>query len=206
MQGGRWLPHIIVASTSGCRTRGLATTPGLTIACSLGRAGIGLPKREGDGQTPAGRHRLVAVLYRPDRSKRPRTRLPAIPLRPAMGWCDDPGDRRYNQPVQLPFPANHEHLWRDDHLYDLLVVLDYNLAPARRGAGSAIFLHLAPSGRSPTAGCVAVERRALLRLLARCGPDTVLTIGLPVIRGSRKGGPIQPFPMQRASRKWRCPP
>src|SRR5437588_379223 len=108
--------------------RGVLVAGGMRASCALGRSGITRDKREGDGATPTGSHRLVAVLYRPDRVRRPVTRLPAVPIRSEDGWCDDPADRRYNRPVPLPYAASHERLWRDDHLYDLLVVLDHNLA------------------------------------------------------------------------------
>ncbi|MCB1489061.1 MAG: L,D-transpeptidase family protein [Bauldia sp.] len=150
---------------------------GLTVPCALGRGGIATRKREGDGVTPAGRFALLTVLYRPDRLRRPATALPVAPIRPDSGWCDDPADRRYNRPVRLPYAASHEELWRSDHLYDLVVVLDYNLARPRRGAGSAIFFHLATPGFAPTAGCVAVTEQAMRRILARSGPGTEMVIG-----------------------------
>lgn len=169
--------RIRVSATAGNRRRGVLAAGGLWAACALGRSGITGRKREGDGATPAGRFRLVAVLYRPDRVRRPRTRLPAAPIRPDSGWCDDPGDRRYNRPVRLPHRASHERLWRDDHLYDLLVVIDHNLVQPVRGAGSAVFLHLAAPGFTPTAGCVAVSETTMRRLLARCGRSSILLIG-----------------------------
>ena len=169
--------RLIVSSTGPIPWHGtLVAAPRMTVPCALGGSGIRQRKREGDGVTPAGRFGLVAAFYRPDRLRRPQTTLPLEPLRLDSGWCDDPGDRRYNRPVRLPCPASHERLWRDDHLYDLLVVLDYNLARPRRGAGSAIFLHLAAPGFAPTAGCVAVTDAAMRRLLARAGPGSEIII------------------------------
>ena len=170
------LTEMLVAANGPGRTRGFLATGGLTVPCAIGRAGVTHRKREGDGATPAGRMRLVSVLYRPDRVRRPVTTLPCAPLEPDMGWCDDPDDRRYNRPVRLPFPAGHEVLWRDDHLYDIVVVLDFNLVRPRRGAGSAIFFHLAAPGFAPTAGCVAVTEPAMRRLLARAAPTADLII------------------------------
>ena len=144
--------------------------------CVLGRSGITHDKHEGDGATPAGAHRLVGVLYRADRVRRPVTRLPALPIRRDDGWCDDPADRRYNRPVRLPYAASHERLWRDDHLYDLVVVLDYNL---RASGGRPGKRDLPASGRPgfrPTAGCVAVEMETMRRLLALAVPSTLLRI------------------------------
>lgn len=134
------------------------------------------PKREGDGGTPLGRLRVLRGFYRADRIRRPRTRLPLQPIRPENGWCDAPGHRRYNQGVTLPFAASHERMWRDDHLYDVVLDLDWNRHPAIRGRGSAIFLHCARPGFLPTEGCVAIDRRAAARLLACIGPDTVIAL------------------------------
>jgi L,D-peptidoglycan transpeptidase YkuD (ErfK/YbiS/YcfS/YnhG family) len=148
----------------------------MRVPCALGRGGIVRVKREGDGGTPAGIHRLVGVLYRPDRLGRPATRLPVAPIRRNDGWCDDPLDRRYNRPVPLPFGASHERLWRDDNLYDIVVILDYNLARPVANRGSAIFLHLAGTGFAPTAGCVAVAAETMRRLLSFSTGKSTLTI------------------------------
>jgi L,D-peptidoglycan transpeptidase YkuD (ErfK/YbiS/YcfS/YnhG family) len=78
--------------------------------------------------------------------------------------------------VRLPYPSHVEQLWRQDEIYDLLVVVGYNLSPTVAGAGSAIFLHIARKTFSPTVGCVAIERRALLRILPLLGPDSRLKI------------------------------
>lgn len=169
--------EITVSANPGDRRRGLLAIGGLWAPCALGRSGIRRLKREGDGATPAGRFRLVAVLYRPDRVRRPATRLPIAAIRPDSGWCDDPADRRYNRPVRLPCPASHERLWRDDRLYDLLVIIDHNFVHPVPGAGSAVFLHLAAPGFTPTAGCVALAEPAMRRLLARARPGTGILIG-----------------------------
>ncbi len=170
------LTRIVVASTGPSRQRGLLTAGGLTVPCALGRSGIKGRKREGDGATPRGAWRPVAVYYRPDRLTRPATGLPTLSLSPDDGWCDDPADRRYNRSVRLPYAGRHEHLWRTDRLYDVIVVLDYNLARPLKGAGSAIFLHLAGEGFAATAGCIAVSRGSMRRLLARMDRNTVIDV------------------------------
>ncbi len=170
------LGRLRVARTFSGPSCGLLVAAGFAVPCALGRSGITRRKREGDGATPQGRWRLLSVLYRADRLRRPSTRLPCRPLRPDDGWCDDPADRRYNRPVALPYPGRHERLWRTDHLYDVIVVLDYNLSSPRPGAGSAIFLHVAGPGFPPTEGCVAIPVDAMRRLLARVGPATVIDI------------------------------
>jgi L,D-peptidoglycan transpeptidase YkuD (ErfK/YbiS/YcfS/YnhG family) len=161
------------------RTRGQLIVGGSVIACALGRSGLTQVKREGDGASPRGRFRLRGGAYRPDKfGTRPATALPLRPTRPGDGWCDDAGDRRYNRPIALPAPGiSAERLWREDGLYDLVIDLDYNRGPIRRGRGSAIFLHVAREGYAPTEGCVALKRADLARLLRRLGPRTRLAIG-----------------------------
>jgi L,D-peptidoglycan transpeptidase YkuD (ErfK/YbiS/YcfS/YnhG family) len=166
----------IVVVPAASRSRGVIHVGGIQARCALGRAGRSAHKREGDGATPVGTFRLLGVLYRPDRLPRPRTRLPVTAITPQAGWCDDPADRAYNRPVELPYAGRHERLWRDDHLYDLVVVIDYNVSRPQKGAGSAIFLHLPRDGFAPTEGCVAVSLATMRRLLPRLGPQTLITI------------------------------
>jgi L,D-peptidoglycan transpeptidase YkuD (ErfK/YbiS/YcfS/YnhG family) len=134
-------------------------------------------KREGDGSTPLGRFRLRAVYYRGDRLIRPLTRLQLRPLRRGDGWCDASGDRNYNRLVRHPYPASAELMWREDGLYDIVVVLGYNDRPRVQGRGSAVFLHVARPDLSPTEGCVALRRADIRKLLPRIGRKTVLRVG-----------------------------
>ena len=147
-----------------------------SAAAAVGRAGVKADKHEGDGATPAGTHPLVSVLYRPDRIAAPQSRLPVEPLAPSDGWVDEPADANYNRPVSLPYPASAKRMWREDNLYDALVVIGYNMKPVVPGAGSAIFLHIATPDFMPTAGCVAVEREILLGLLPLLGPGSRIAI------------------------------
>ena len=105
------------------------------------------------------------VIYRADRGSRPETILPVRALQPDDGWCETPGDKNYNKPVKLPYAAPADQMWRDDHLYDVMVVLGFNDAPVIDGKGSAIFLHLARPDFSPSAGCVTLAREDLLTVL-----------------------------------------
>jgi L,D-peptidoglycan transpeptidase YkuD (ErfK/YbiS/YcfS/YnhG family) len=150
--------------------------PGGEVPAVCGRGGVRADKREGDGASPAGTFPLLCCYYRPDRLPRPQTRLPVIALRPTDGWVDDPADPQYNRLVSLPYPANHEAMWREDGLYDLVVPLGYNTDPPMPGRGSAIFLHVATPEFAPTAGCIAISRDALLALLPLLGPDSTITI------------------------------
>jgi L,D-peptidoglycan transpeptidase YkuD (ErfK/YbiS/YcfS/YnhG family) len=122
-------------------------------------------KREGDGATPVGCWRALRVLYRADRVRRPLTGLPVTRIRRTDGWCDASGDRNYNRAVRHPYGASAESLWREDRLYDVVVVLGHNTVPRVRGHGSAIFLHLAGPGYAPTHGCIALRQEHLLLLL-----------------------------------------
>ncbi len=148
------------------------------VRCALGKGGVkpAVEKREGDGATPLGTWPMRRLLYRPDRGGRPLTALPAQPIGPSDGWCDAPADPAYNCPVTLPYPASAEHLWRGDHVYDLLVVLGHNDSPPAAGMGSAIFLHLARPDYAPTEGCVALSRPDLERVLGQAKPGDTLTI------------------------------
>ncbi len=98
------------------------------------------------------------------------------PIRERLGWCDQPGDRSYNRPVLLPYPASHERMMRDDRLYDAVLVLDWNIRQRRRNKGSAIFLHLARPGFAPTEGCIAVSRRTMARLLPLLSRQSVVRV------------------------------
>ena len=143
---------------------------------ALGRGGIRALKREGDGGTPRGRFALREVLYRADRGPRPRTRLKLRAIRDHDGWCDDPADANYNRMVRLPSRWGAEGLKRADRLYDVVLVLGYNDRPRVRGKGSAIFIHLARPGLTPTDGCIALSRRDLVALLAQIGRDSTIAI------------------------------
>ncbi len=158
---------------------GIAEWNGQTFPCALGPAGVTADKREGDDATPAGDHALRRVLYRADRVDRPQTVLPAAPLTPLDAWCDDPEDPGYKTLVRQPYGAGVELLWRDDYMYDVIVVLGYTDDPVVPGRGSAIFLHIAGANFEPTRGCVAVSRENLLRILAACDSTTRLCVSSP---------------------------
>ena len=148
------------------------------VPCALGRAGVCRRKRESDGTTPVGCFALRRVLYRNDRVARPDTVLPVAPIDPLDVWCDDPEDARYNQLVRQPYDASFELMWRDDHIYDIVVVLGFNDDPVVPGRGSAIFLHVARPDFGPTQGCVAVSEPNLRQILGACTPRSKLCVRL----------------------------
>lgn len=146
------------------------------VPCAIGKQGAcdAADKREGDGRTPRGRWPVRAALLRPDRDVTPPKHLPWRWLRIDDGWSDAPGDPAYNRPVRHPHPRSAERLWREDALYDVILVLGHNDSPPRRDSGSAIFLHL--RNGEATEGCVAIERSAMDALLRELTADAVVEI------------------------------
>ncbi len=140
---------------------------GRCFPCSIGKGGIQADKREGDGATPAGVHRLVGMFYRPDRLGRPRRW--ADPIGPRDLWSDESGDAAYNSLVRAPYAGSHERMRRADPLYDLVLVTDWNYPQAQAGRGSAIFLHQWRRPGYPTDGCIALARADLHWIAARVG-------------------------------------
>jgi L,D-peptidoglycan transpeptidase YkuD (ErfK/YbiS/YcfS/YnhG family) len=159
------------------RSHGVLLAGRHAIAVVLGRSGIAADKREGDGATPRGRFWLTRLWWRADRLPRPRTGLPVRRIDPALAWCENPADRRYNRPIRRSANEPGDRLWRDDRLYDLVIEISHNTRPRVAGRGSAVFVHVARPDRSGTAGCVALDAKDLRRLLGRLGPNTRIDIG-----------------------------
>ncbi len=153
---------------------------GKSYKCAFGRWGILENKKEGDGVTPMGCFVLREVFYRPDKfAGPPETALPLRPLMESDGWSDDVNRPEYNKLVGLPYIGSHEKLWREDDIYDLIVVLGYNDSPPILGKGSAIFMHIARENYTPTDGCVALAKGDLLEILASVKKETKICIGIP---------------------------
>ena len=170
----RALKTVIVRRQPRRDNAALLDAGGMVFPAFLGRSGRRTLKTEGDGATPRAPMRVLYGYFRADRIRMPRTRLPMIPIRPDHGWCDAPGHASYNRPVRLPCALSHEKMMRKDGLYDICLVLDWNIGERRRHRGSAIFLHLS-EGRT-TEGCVAIGRRAMLWLLPRLSRKTVVQV------------------------------
>lgn len=161
-------PDDLVLTPRGLRFRGEV------YPCTIGRGGVVRIKREGDGGTPAGVHRLIGCLYRPDRMAQPCDW--AVPIRRDDLWSDDPRDEDYNLMVRAPYAASAERLFRADPLYDLILLTDWNWPRAERGAGSAIFVHRWRGPGRPTEGCVALDPADLRQIVARIGYGTRLIV------------------------------
>lgn len=147
---------------------------GTYYPCTIGRGGLARDKREGDGATPLGEHRIVGLLYRPDRMARPTDW--AVPIRPGDLWSDDPSDEDYNLMVRAPYAPSHEVLRRADPLYDLILITDWNWPQAVGGRGSCIFIHQWRRMGFPTAGCIALRRDHLRRVAKRITYQTRLIV------------------------------
>lgn len=174
--GGRRLTRITVVRSVRDRRKGFLKAGGAVFPCALGRSGIIVDKREGDGGTPRAELPLRRLFFRGDRLARPASLLPARRIGPRDAWCDDTNDRRYNRLIDRPPGEAEERLARADHLYDVIVELGWNDAPVRRGRGSAIFWHLARPGFTPTAGCVAVEGHVFAKVLPRLARACTLVV------------------------------
>ncbi len=147
---------------------------GHLFPCTIGRCGLTDTKREGDGATPRGVHRIVGMLYRPDRMAKPADW--ARPILPGDLWSDDPRHADYNMMVRAPYPFSHEHLRRSDPLYDLVLITDWNWPHAVAGRGSAIFIHQWRRPGFPTEGCIALRRDHLRAIAPRIRLETRLIL------------------------------
>jgi len=146
------------------------------VKCSVGKRGIGFKKKEGDLITPKGIFKIKNIFYRKDRLKKLKTSLKKSAIQKRMGWCDDPKSKRYNQLIYYPFRYNSEKLYRKDNIYDIIVVLDFNMRPIIKNKGSAIFLHVAKKNISTTKGCIAIKKNELKKLLGLINSRTRLSV------------------------------
>ena len=148
----------------------------LKYKCALGKAGIGNKKVEGDNITPNGIFRIIKIYYRKDRVKKLSSKFKLIKINEKMAWCDDPKSRKYNQLIKLPTKYSHEILYRKDNIYDLILVLNYNMEPIIKNKGSAIFIHVAKKNYKKTAGCVALKKADLNYLVKEIKRNTKVII------------------------------
>jgi L,D-peptidoglycan transpeptidase YkuD (ErfK/YbiS/YcfS/YnhG family) len=149
----------------------------LRFRCSIGKAGIKKKIKEGDNITPKGKFKILKIYYRSDRIKKFSTNIEIIKIKKNMGWCDDPKSSLYNKEIKLPFNFSHEKLYRKDHLYDLILVLNYNINPIKKNKGSAIFFHIANKSYKKTKGCIALKKFDLINLISKIKKNTTIKIG-----------------------------
>ena len=143
----------------------------------IGKKGINYKKKEGDLVTPIGQFKIKYILYRKDKVKI-STKLKKKVIEKNMGWCDDPKSIHYNKLIKLPFIYRHEKLYRKENIYDIILVLNYNMNPVKKNKGSAIFIHVAKNNFKKTEGCVAIKKQSLIKLIKKINPSTKVKISL----------------------------
>ena len=148
------------------------------VKCAVGKRGIGLKKKEGDLITPIGQYKIKYILYRKDRIKKIQSKLRKVVIKKNMGWCDDPKSKRYNKLINLPYSYNYEQLFKKENIYDIILVLNYNMRPIKKNKGSAIFIHIAKKNYKKTLGCIAINKTDLLKLLKKIKINTKAMIVL----------------------------
>ena len=146
------------------------------VKCAVGKRGIGLKKKEGDFITPIGQYKIKYILYRKDRIKKIQSKLRKVVIKKNMGWCDDPKSKRYNKLINLPYSYNYEQLFKKENIYDIILVLNYNMYPVKKNKGSAIFIHVAKKNYKKTQGCIAVKKSDLLKILKEIKINTKVKI------------------------------
>jgi L,D-peptidoglycan transpeptidase YkuD (ErfK/YbiS/YcfS/YnhG family) len=148
----------------------------LKFRCSLGKAGIGKKEKEGDKITPKGTYKIVKIYYRNDRVKKILSKFKLFKIKKNMGWCDDPKSKKYNRLVKLPNKYGYEELNRKDNIYDLVLVLNYNMKPIIKNKGSAIFIHIAKKNYKKTAGCIGLKKTHLIQIIKKIKKSTKVII------------------------------
>ena len=148
----------------------------LKFRCALGKEGVKKKTMEGDNITPKGIFKIIKIYYRPDKIKKIKTLIKKIKIKKNMGWCDDPSSRFYNKLINLPTKYTHEKLYRNDSLYDLIVVLSYNTNPIIKNKGSAIFIHIAKNSYKKTKGCIALKKKHLIEIISKIKKNTKIKI------------------------------
>ena len=158
-------------------TKNYLTYNKLKVKCAIGKKGIGYKRKEGDLITPIGLFNIKYILYRKDRVK-VLTKLKKKVIKKNMGWCDDPKSSHYNKLVKLPFAYNHEKLFKKENIYDIILVINYNMNPIKKNKGSAIFIHVAKNNFKKTEGCVAIKKPNLIKLIKEIRQNTKVKISL----------------------------
>ena len=148
----------------------------MSFKCAVGKNGITNNKVEGDGCTPSGIYLINQIYYRQDKVVLPNINIPSIGISKNFGWCDDVDSDSYNKIITFPFKQSAELLYRNDNIYDILCVIDYNQNPIIKNKGSAIFLHIAKPNYAGTEGCIALNTADLIQLLSKMTTKTNIKI------------------------------
>jgi len=146
------------------------------IKCSIGKRGITIKKLEGDNKTPAGVFKFKSLMYRQDRIPKIKSRLKKIIIKKNMGWCDDSNSKHYNKLIKFPFNFRAERLWLNKNIYDVIIVINFNMKPIIKKRGSAIFLHIAKKNYMSTRGCIAISKKNMKLLISKIDIKTKLKI------------------------------
>ena len=144
--------------------------------CALGKSGIGDKEIEGDNVTPRGIYKIVKIYYRKDRIKKITSKFKLVEITKIMGWCNDIKSKKYNQLIKLPTKYSHEKLYRKDNVYDLILVLNYNMKPTIKNKGSAIFIHVTRENYRSTQGCIALKKNNLIKLISKINKNIKIKI------------------------------
>ena len=146
------------------------------VKCSIGKKGVGYKKKEGDLITPLGLYRIKCIFYRKDRIKRLKSKLKIIAIKKNMGWCNDSKSKKYNQLIKLPSSSSYEKLYKKENIYDIILVLNYNMSPIVKNKGSAIFIHISKKNYEKTEGCIAVKKRHLIEIIEKLKKNSKVRI------------------------------
>ena len=148
----------------------------LRFRCALGKGGVKKKIKEGDNITPRGNYKIIDIYFRKDRIKNISSKFKLIKITKTMGWCDDPSSKNYNQSIKLPTKYGHEKLYRKDNIYDIIVIINYNMSPIVKNKGSAIFIHVANKFYKKTKGCIALKKNNLIKLIENISVNTKIKI------------------------------
>ncbi len=146
------------------------------VKCAVGKKGIGKKEKEGDQITPRGIFKIKNILYRKDKINNLESKIKKTTIRKNMGWCDDPYSKNYNKLIKFPFKYRSEKLYRSKNIYDIILVLNFNMNPIKKNKGSAIFIHIANNEFSPTKGCIAIKKKELRKLIRHVNKKTKVII------------------------------
>lgn len=154
----------------------LLSIDGVSFFCIFGKNGVTKNKIEGDWKTPVGTFKIGKIFYRKDKVGEIKTKIESIEIKPNYAWCDDPNKKEYNKMIKIPFEGSYENLWRDDEMYDILIVIEYNTNPIIKNKGSAIFIHIAKKEMKHTRGCLAIKREDMFFLIKKIDKNCIVSI------------------------------